>query len=115
MKIELQNVNTNKLHDELIKASIIPELIESLDNTTWVTVDDSQYDAVMAVVAVHNPTTPSIVDIKNELAELDKALSRETEDTWTAIALDTTKLSQIVQDRLKRKQDLRIQLQNLIL
>lgn len=56
MRIELQNVNTNKLHDEIIKAGIIPKLVEGKDTTTWVTVNDSQYDAVMAVVAAHNPT-----------------------------------------------------------
>ena len=56
MRIELQSVNTNKLHDELIEAGIIPQLVESLNNTTWVTIEDSQYDATMAVVAAHNPT-----------------------------------------------------------
>ena len=56
MRIELQNVNTNKLHDELINAGVIPSLVESLGTTTWITVEDNQESAVMAVVAVHNPT-----------------------------------------------------------
>jgi len=56
MKIELQNVNTNRLHDELIKAGIVPSLVESLDNTTWITVEDIQESVLMAVVAVHNPS-----------------------------------------------------------
>lgn len=107
MKIELQNVNTCKLHDELIKVGIIPQLVESLDNITWVTVEDGEYDAVMAVVAVHNPTTLSIVEIKAELEQLDTVLPRVTEDTWVAIGLDTSKLPQIVQDRLNRKVELR--------
>ena len=55
MRIELLNVNTNKLHDELIKAGIVPSLVESLNNITWVTVEDSQQLVVMAVVATHNP------------------------------------------------------------
>ena len=51
--------------------------------------------------------------IKSELASLELVLHRDTEDTWVAIGLDTTKLPQIVQDRLARKQELRTQLQSL--
>lgn len=56
MKLHFTGVNTNKLHDELVAAGVIPQLVESLDADTWITVDDSQEDAVNAVVAVHNPT-----------------------------------------------------------
>lgn len=55
MRIELKDVNTDKLHDELIKAGIVPSLVESLEGITWVTVEDGQQDAVMEVVAKHNP------------------------------------------------------------
>ena len=48
--------------------------------------------------------------IKVELASLDDVLPRSVEDTWTALGLDTTKLPQVVQDRLARKIDLRNQL-----
>ena len=36
MRIEYVNVNTNKLHDELITADINPVLVESLDEKTWI-------------------------------------------------------------------------------
>jgi hypothetical protein len=67
MKIELQNVNTNKLHDELIKARIVPSLVESLDTTTWITVEDSEESAVMEVVSKHNPSP-----LPQEPSELDR-------------------------------------------
>lgn len=55
MKIELQNVNTDKLHDELIAAGIVPSLVESLNKITWVTVEDNEQAKVMEVVSRHNP------------------------------------------------------------
>ena len=55
MKLHFTGVNTNKLHDELVAAGIVPKLVESLDADTWITVDDSQEAAVNTVVAVHNP------------------------------------------------------------
>lgn len=55
MRLHFTGVNTNKLHDELIAAGIVPQLVESLDNDTWITVDDSQEAAVNAVVVVHEP------------------------------------------------------------
>ena len=55
MRIELTNVNTNKLHDELIKGGIIPSLVESLDITTWVTVQNNDEIKTMEIVALHNP------------------------------------------------------------
>jgi len=56
MKIELKDVNTNKLHDELLGAGIAPKLVESKENTTWVTVDDSEEGTVMEVVVKHDPS-----------------------------------------------------------
>lgn len=69
MKLHFTNVNTNKLHDELIVAGVIPQLVESLDADTWVTVEDSQEVAVNAMVAVHDPTPlPDLPDPDEELA-----------------------------------------------
>lgn len=56
VKLELNNVNTNKLHDELIAHGIVPVLVQSKEDTTWITVKDNQIDAVNTVVANHNPT-----------------------------------------------------------
>jgi len=77
MRIEFKNVNTNKLHDELINSGIIPSLVESLDSTTWVTVEDSQYDAVLAIVAVHSSSP-----IPQKASELDllKTQLKEAQD-----------------------------------
>lgn len=57
----------------------------------------------------------TINNIKAELDSLDLVLPRSVEDTWTVLALDTTKLPQIVQDRLTRKIELRNQLSVLII
>jgi len=69
MKLHFTGVNTNKLHDELITAGIVPQLVESLDADTWITVEDSQEAAVNAVAAVHDPTPlPEPLDPDEELA-----------------------------------------------
>lgn len=87
MKIELQNVNTNKLHEELIKAGVIPDLVESKDDTTWVTIGEDRYDSVMAVAVAHDPTPlPPIkspyellleenIKLKNGLFEQNQTMS----------------------------------------
>jgi len=57
MRIEYVNVNTNKLHDELITAGINPVLVESLDEKTWITyADGTDMTAVQAVIDAHDPT-----------------------------------------------------------
>ena len=69
----------------------------------------------ITILSEEIPPQPSQSDlIKAELASLDIVLSRSVEDTWTALGLDTTKLPQIVQDRLARKIELRNQLKTLI-
>lgn len=56
MRIEYLNVNTNKLHDELINAEIVPLLVESKDDKTWITfADDTDMTAVQSVIEAHNP------------------------------------------------------------
>lgn len=73
MKLHFTGVNTNKLHDELIAAGIVPQLVESMDADTWITVDVSQVDAVNAVVAAHNPG-PSLEDTKTaKITEINNA------------------------------------------
>jgi len=57
MRIEYVNVNTNKLHDELIAADINPVLVESLDEKTWITyADGTDMTAVQTVIDAHDPT-----------------------------------------------------------
>lgn len=57
MKVEYLNVNTNKLHDELIKAGIKPLLVESLNEKTWITfAGTTDMAAVQAVIDAHDPT-----------------------------------------------------------
>lgn len=68
MKIEYNGVNTNKLHDELIAAGIIPVLVESLGETTWITyADDTDMDAVQRAFAAHDPAPTPI-----ELTDVEK-------------------------------------------
>jgi hypothetical protein len=77
MKLEYTGVNTNKLHDELIAAGIVPQLVESDGDTTWITVDDDQVATVDAVVAAHDPTPrPQAPTIEERLAALE-AVERE--------------------------------------
>jgi len=69
MKLHFTGVNTNKLHDELIAAGIVPQLVESLDADTWITIEDSQETAVNAVVVAHDPApAPEPPDPDEELA-----------------------------------------------
>lgn len=56
MKKEYINVNTNKLHDELIEVGIVPLLVESLNDKTWITFDDeADIVAIQVVIDAHNP------------------------------------------------------------
>lgn len=53
---EYTNVNTLKLHDELINAGIVPLFVGSKDNKTWITfADDVDITAVQAIIDAHNP------------------------------------------------------------
>jgi hypothetical protein len=61
MKIEYINVNTNKLHDELIANGITPILVESLEDKTWITFEDGvDMGLVQQIINAHDPTpTPT--------------------------------------------------------
>lgn len=64
MKIEIKNVNPTKLHDELIKASLAPLLVENdlvqgenVAVNTWLTYpDDANVQAIQTVIDAHDST-----------------------------------------------------------
>jgi hypothetical protein len=88
MKLHFTNVNTNKLHDELIAAGVAPQLVESKDGDTWITVDDSQEAAVNAVVAAHNPSIlPDVQAAK--IAEIETAYDNALSAGFTSSATGT--------------------------
>lgn len=86
-KLEFQNVNTNKLHDELVTAGVIPVLVEStpqkeddaskVSTYTWVTVSDADADAAKALAAAHDPT--EIPEVKAPTQE-DRLAALEAEN-----------------------------------
>ena len=76
MRKEYNNVNTEKLHDELIKNGIKTLLVESLDNKTWITFDDDvNMDLVQQIIDAHDPTTlPQPPSEKERLEALEQAM-----------------------------------------
>lgn len=88
MKLRFTGVNTNKLHDELIAAGIVPQLVESLDADTWITVDDSQEAAVNAVVAVHDPNALGGAQVA-KIAEVNNAYQAALSAGFTSSATGT--------------------------
>ena len=74
MKKEYINVNTNKLHDELINAGITPLLVESKEDKTWITfADDADMTAVQAIIDAHNPEPLPPLSTKTEVLEQELA------------------------------------------
>ena len=71
MKLHYQNVNTNKLHDELIAAGIRPWPVESKGNDVYIGMPDDTpkevLEQIAASVAAHNPTPVPVVDADLEL------------------------------------------------
>ena len=80
----VNNVNPNKLHDELIRAGIIPVLVthdaaegKYIAENTWIAfADNTNMTAVQAVIDAHDPTpteTPEqkITRLKAELEQTD--------------------------------------------
>lgn len=56
MKKEYTNVNTNKLHDELVSNGIIPDSVENKDNKTWITFKpETDLNLVQQIIDAHNP------------------------------------------------------------
>lgn len=76
MKITIDNVNTNKLHDELIANGVVPLLVESLEDRTWITfTDDTNMDLVQQIIDAHDPTPlPPQPSDKERLEALEQAM-----------------------------------------
>lgn len=89
MKLEFENVNTNKLHDELIKAGVNPKVVESLNYTTWIEVEESEEEAVNEVVAKHNPIS-SLRESK--IAEIKYSCNVEILAGFKSVAKGTEEL-----------------------
>jgi hypothetical protein len=72
MKIEYQNVNTNKLHDELITNGITPLLVESKEGITWISfVEGTNMDLVQQIIDSHDPTPLPPKPTQEELLRAD--------------------------------------------
>ena len=70
MKITIENINTNKLHDELIASGLAPELVESLEDTTWITFSEgTDMTAVQAIIDAHDSTPLPPQPTKEELLQ----------------------------------------------
>lgn len=75
MRLEFKDVNTNKLHDELLIAGVIPKLVQSNENITWITVEGYQVDIVNEVVEKHNPSpVVEIPSLEGRLAALEELM-----------------------------------------
>lgn len=74
MKKEYIGVNTNKLHDELISNGVIPLLVESIDDITYITFEqNTNMESVQQIIDAHDPTPlpPRQTDI--ELLRIEQA------------------------------------------
>jgi hypothetical protein len=78
VRIEYIGVNTNKLHDELIAHGIVPLLVQSKDNVTWITYPEgTDMAAVQAIIDAHDPTpVPPQPTEADYLVDLDYRLSK---------------------------------------
>ncbi len=64
MKIAVNNINPNKLHDELMNKDITPVLVqhdkkegECIAENTWITFEQStDMDSVQQIIDAHDPT-----------------------------------------------------------
>lgn len=81
MREEYIGVNTNKLHDELIANGIVPLLVESKDDKTWITfADDTDMTLVQAVIDAHDPTPlPPQPTQEEKIAQLEEQLATTQE------------------------------------
>lgn len=73
---ELIDINTNKLHDELVVNGITPVLVESKDGVTWITFkDDTNLELVQQIVDAHDPTPlPPQPSEKERIEALEQAM-----------------------------------------
>lgn len=85
MRLYLTGVNANKLHNELIAAGVVPQLVESKNTDTWITVEDSQEVAVNTVVAAHDPSI--LVEVQAaKIAEINSAYQNALSAGFTSSA-----------------------------
>lgn len=84
MKLEFNNINPNKLHDELIINGIIPILVENdckegeyIAGNTMITFEDDAYTTkINEIVAKHDRTPVMLQPTDNErLASIEIALT----------------------------------------
>ena len=77
MIVTIENINPNKLHDELINAGLTPVLVENdrpenshIASHTWITfVEGTDMTAVQAVIDTHDPTPLPPQPTKEELLQ----------------------------------------------
>lgn len=76
MKKEYIDVNTSKLHDELIANGIMPFLVESLEEKTWVTFNhDADMELVQQIIDAHDPTpSPQLPTDRERLQAVEQAI-----------------------------------------
>lgn len=97
----------------------LPEDYPTIDGQEVLTVNDIEdiqpldvYDAISEKFYILDITDNGleIENIKLQLSELELVLSDFQEETWAALSIDETKLSQVWQDRLLQKRTLRARL-----
>jgi len=99
MIIEYKGLNTNKFHDELLAAGIVPLLVESIDDLTWVTyADKSDMQIVDAVVASHNPAPLAPVPTQTEILQAEIINLKTRLAKIEAVPLVKTALNPIIID-----------------
>jgi hypothetical protein len=68
LKVNYKNINTNKLHDELIAAGVPPVYVTSSGQETWVEFSDSvDMSIVNTVLLSHDPTPLPIKPTTDEV------------------------------------------------
>lgn len=110
MKKKYNNINPNKLHDELISNGIIPLLVESnlklgkyIAENTWITFEDNvNVEKVNEIVAKHNPT-PIVQPNEQEI------LSKEIAN----LKINNMQKDAIISNTLKTVADLKVEIMNM--
>lgn len=79
-KLEFMNLNTNKFHDELLINNIIPKIVESKDNLTWITIPEDTPQEIIEQInylaSIHDPAPLPLRPTQDDyLIDLDFRLS----------------------------------------
>lgn len=88
--MEILNVNTNKLHDELIASGIRPKLVESIGNKTFITFEEeTNMELVQRIIHAHDPTLVSqftqLEKLEQENMEIKLALAELAESIFGGV------------------------------